>query len=473
MKIGNDILSESQWETLLDAIETGKVVPIIGAGLLELPASADGELPQPLEEAVARHLLITHRLAQQSAAPQLADVIARLNSSKAKNLDLQAELRLAYQTASKDLIAAPPIALREVAAISAFKMFVTLTPDAVVAAALSQQNRVLKEVIHDKRQATALASDLPSDWKFETSLETPLLYLFGKATDSRSEFAVHEEDRLEYTHDLITRQGNAPKRFLQELELSHLLVIGARMNDWLYRFFLRLNNGKRLNQQRECKEWLAENFDGLDDFHSFVGDFTCGSSIPILVKRPQIFVAQLALRWRKRHPDALKPYVPEPHQPRRPMFFISYSRSTDAMAAENMVRALADELDPNEVVSAVWFDRRELGTGDPFWQRIREAISNCAYFLPLISIGADARQEAAFREEWLTATERLKRMAETAVFVIPVVVDAEFASSKYTTLPQLWRDRSVDLGHAPGGVPNASLQARLRSHIRALRTAAL
>jgi len=57
---------------------------------------------------------------------------------------------------------------------------------------------------------------LPRDWKGRAG-EAYLLYLFGKAR-SAPMFAIHDEDVLEYTNNIITRGSQVPAGFLDELQ---------------------------------------------------------------------------------------------------------------------------------------------------------------------------------------------------------------------------------------------------------------
>jgi hypothetical protein len=51
-------------------------------------------------------------------------------------------------------------------------------------------------------------------------------------------FAIHDEDVLEYAHNLLSCGSNMPLSFLDELGQRNLLLIGCNFPDWLSRFFV-------------------------------------------------------------------------------------------------------------------------------------------------------------------------------------------------------------------------------------------
>ena len=71
----------------------------------------------------------------------------------------------------------------------------------------------------------------------------------------------------------------------------------------------------------------------------------------------------------------------------------------------------------------VWFDMDRLAAGDDYDRKIRKCVARCSFFVPVISATTERRVEGYFRREWACAVDRLRNMAEGAVFVIPVVID--------------------------------------------------
>ena len=118
--------------------------------------------------------------------------------------------------------------------------------------------------------------------------------------------------------------------------------------------------------------------------------------------------------------------------------FVSYAREDTASALR-----IAEALRSHGV--EVWFDQNELRGGDAWDQKIRQQISDCALFLPIISAHTQERSKGYFRLEWKLAVEQTHLMLEGVPFLAPVVVDdtsengaavpAEFMKVQWTRLP--------------------------------------
>ena len=118
--------------------------------------------------------------------------------------------------------------------------------------------------------------------------------------------------------------------------------------------------------------------------------------------------------------------------------FLSYARE-DAEAAARIAGALRG------FGIEVWFDQSELRGGDAWDAKIKKQIRECALFIALVSGHSQRREEGYFRREWLLAVERKRDMAESRVFILPVIVDAtkeadanvpeQFLKAHFTRLP--------------------------------------
>ena len=147
------------------------------------------------------------------------------------------------------------------------------------------------------------------------------------------------------------------------------------------------------------------------------------------------------------------------------MFFISYSRKTDLPRAESLYQAL---LGQGVTHGEVWFDRHSIEPGQDFQRRILDGIRSCRYFLPLLSRACNSRERAFVFTEWVEANKLLTSMNRD--FVFPVIVDADFEPERYTHKAALqWVDEHLDFAHAPEGVPDGRLQAKLKKLVRDAR----
>ena len=460
-------MKESAWNQLLALMARGDVVPVVGARLL---LDADGK--SSLQARVAERLLADNEIdIPAGGLPPFREVneAVALLKGVVDAQDLYFPIYDAMVALQKQGVQIPR-AMQQLAEISDFRLMITLTPDDLLARALKAAKRNVNEVVHSPKQPTDQGADLPTDWA-RPGGPVQLLYLFGKMAPGPL-YSIHDEDMLEYAHNVIAGGSHAPKAFLGALQDRSLLLIGCNFPDWLSRFMLRATRKGRLAVKEGRRGWLVEPLGREDPFIGFLGKYSPETSVLTDVD-PAQFVDELHRRWMAAHtpgPDAAADAGADAGaapMPESAMFFISYSRTTDLARAVGLFDALRGlGVTENEI----WFDRKDLDPGDNFKQRILDGIRSCRYFLPLVSRAATGREEAFVFEEWETATQRLKQINRR--FVVPLVVDAENRPETYhQTAVQNWIERSINFAHAPEGAPDEAALSFLTKLIREARGA--
>lgn len=460
-------MKDVDWDRLIRKMRAGLVVPVLGPQLL---VGADGR--ESLQRQVAERLLAMHDCevdpAELPPFRELDAAVSRLKLAGAQAEEIYSDVDAVIRELTEAGDAVIPAPLQQLAQITDFRLFVTLTPDGLLARCLRQRGAVVKEVVHSPKLPTSESCDLPADWADPRRAgEAHLLYLFGKTRPAQL-FAIHDEDVLEYAHNLISRGSHVPAGFLGELLDRNLLLIGCNFPDWLSRFFLRLTRKERLSQKGE-QEWVIEQGEPESSLTGFVRSHSRNTQM-LSELRPVEFVAELYRRWMADQDSRLtkgagKEVVAKGRVGPVPqaLFFISYSRGTDLPRAEAIREAL---LKLGLADGEVWFDRESLSVGDPFPERISDSIRGCRYFLPLLSIAADQRDEGFVFIEWREANERCRAMNRD--FIVPVIVDSDYEPARYTAAPvRAWR--SLDFGHAPEGVPDGRLLSKLKALVRDAR----
>jgi hypothetical protein len=451
-------MNEASWRRLIDKIRECNVVPIIGPRLL---VGADGRTS--LQAQIARRLLDSYG---KEVGPEPLEPFRELNQAVSRlkgtigSQDLYDSAHDAIRAVTTTSGFATPEPIRQLAQIADFRLLVTLTPDDLLARSLRQRCAV-NEIIHSPNLPTSEGKDLPGDWQARPG-EVHLLYLFGKAR-SAPMFAIHDEDILEYAHNVIAHGSHAPSAFLGELQQRNLLLIGCDFPDWLSRFFLRATNQKRLSENSK-RAWLIEPLQPGESLTCFLNSYSKDTEI-LSESSPVAFVAELHQRWMTDHgagqEDADHPAGES--VPRGTMFFISYSRQTDLPRAEALYQAL---LKQGVTESEVWFDRHTVEPGQVFGDRILDGVRKCRYFLPLLSLAANSREEAFVFREWKEAN--LREGGVNREFILPVIVDPEYEPDRYTARPaRAWE--GIDFGHAPEGMPDGRLEAKLKKLVRDAR----
>ena len=77
-----------------------------------------------------------------------------------------------------------------------------------------------------------------------------------------------------------------------------------------------------------------------------------------------------------------------------------------------------------------WFDMDRLEGGDDYDRKIQRNIARCSYFIPVVSATTQRRLEGYFRREWSYAIDRARNMADGALFILPVTIDATGAGER-------------------------------------------
>jgi hypothetical protein len=452
------------WDDLLEYIEERRVIPIVGAELLNVPDGAGGEIPL--------QRLLAQRLAERLRVPAddctgddaLHQVVCRYLQRGGRREEIYPRLR----NLLKELAPAVPEPLRQLARIRHFDLFVTTTFDSLLAQALDEERFGGAPKTTSFAYAPNRAADLPADAR---RANTPAVFhLLGRMSAS-PDYVITEEDTLEFFTAMQT-ESKRPNVLFDELKASHLLLIGNTFPDWLTRFFIRIAKSGRLSLQREELEIIADRrvrtepglvlF--LQNFSYRTQIFESGGAID--------FVRELSARYAERHPAPAAPghrdVIPvrgsvdagsgSAAEMKPGSVFLSYA-SQDA----EPVKKIRDALEAAGI--DVWFDQRRLEGGDDFDQQIKRNIRACSLFVPVISATTQSRHEGYFRLEWNLAVERAKLIAETVPFILPVALDS--VRENDALVPE--RFLQVQWTRLPGGTATPEFVERMVRLIRDFR----
>jgi hypothetical protein len=460
---------EDFWDDLLALVEDGRVIPVVGRELLTIQ---DDRGTVPLYRAVAERLLAKYQ--RSDAAPpqsvvlrdghELHDAVSALVADGKRVKDLYRPINDILQNLLANQVEPAP-ALKELAAIRHFDLFVTTTPDDLLARAIDTVRfggaAQTDEIAYAPALPTSRRRDIP---ELRSSNYAAVFYMFGKR-DASPLYTIHDEDALEFAYTLqYTHQnGVPPVRMFDEVRSRHLLLIGCNFADWLGRFFLRLSNEKRLSSDdRQKSEFLVDratpdNKDLTVFLQRFSRDSRC---YPMGAAE---FVSELHRRWVARNPPSTPGREPPDLLVRTSSsvnggIFISYA-SQDIAAAKTVFAEL------REYADVVWLDKSALKPGDDWNQQIKSAVRQCEIFLPLISATTERRTEGYFRLEWHEAAERTKKM-QGRKFIFPIVIDADFSgdTGTYRLVPDAFTPWHYT--HGPGGQLPRELRDEIEQHLR-------
>ena len=448
-------LDDDAWDDLLSFIEERQVIPIIGPELLQV--ATDGG-PRPLYEWAAEKLAVRLNV-DSSELPEhytLNDVVCLFLAARGRREEAYVRLR----SILKDAPFEPPAALRKLASIRDFDLFVTTTFDPLLENAINLERFGGAASTEVLSYAPNRVVDLPAE---RDRLSRPVVYhLFGKLSASPT-YVISDEDILEYLCAL-QNESLVPERLFHELERSHLLVIGSAFTNWLARLFLRMAKRRRLSDPREVGEILADDSTVQDErLVSFLQQVSVRTRVYSGAER---FVDELYERWQKRNgghaaaasaaatPSPVRFLPPAREMPERAVF-ISYARE-DLPAVQQIKAGL------EAAGITTWFDVDRLEVGDDYDRKIQRNINRCSYFIPVISATTEGRLEGYFRREWSYALDRSRNMAEGALFILPVVLDGTVPVQAH--VPE--RFKALHFTQLPGGRVTPEFAQRLAECLR-------
>jgi hypothetical protein len=441
-------LDDDAWDDLLNFIEERRVIPIIGPELLKVETETG---PRLLYDWIAERLagklgVDTNELPQPYT---LNDVVCWFLSSRGRREEAYTRLR----SILRDANFAPPLALRQLAQISDFDLYVTTTFDPLLEQAINNERFQGAQSVEVIAYAPNRVADLATE---RDRFQRPVVYhLLGRVSASPT-YVISDEDTLEFICALQS-EHLTPEKLFHELEHNHLLFIGSSFTNWLARLFLRMAKRRRLSDPRDVGEVLADNHSGSDG--RLMGFLQQVSVRTRIYSGAEKFVDELHRRWTTRRgsgevvplgavPQRVLP--PEREMPDNAVF-ISYAR--DDLAAVQRLRAGLDAAGVK-----TWFDMERLEGGDDYDRKIQKNIARCAYFVPIVSATTQRRLEGYFRREWSYAIDRTRNMADEAVFILPVCVDDTEGAS--ASVPDKFK--SVHFTRLPGGEVSPEFARRLQ-----------
>ena len=416
--------------------------------------------------------LIGQRLAERCGlAPPAADALWPLDAVvrayvAARGRDQQERL---YRIVHELLLALRPqpgAALRTLARITDLQLFISTTFDNLLAQAIDEERfggqSVTRTSAFSPHQSTAAqqrAAQAPG-------AEPVVFKLFGEAS-SVPQYALHDEDLLEWLHALLSQQAQLPDWVAAALHGQPLLLLGCRLPDWSGRFLLRMATAQRLSAGGKQFFVVGSALSQDPALLAFVRSCCGPTRLQAVQADPTAFVTELHRRWALRQPavgagtPAVLPAAAASPPPGS--IFISYVRE-DAAAAAQLAQSLRD------VGGDVWLDQRRLQPGDEWEAEILSGIRRgVRLFVPLISRQTEAREGGYVFKEWDEAVERARSMPPNRRFIVPVVIDDVYDGNpaRFRQVPE--RFMQTHFGWAPRGLPDAALLTALRDELRAMR----
>ena len=451
--------NEDFWEDLLSHIRQRILVPVVGPdlGIVDV---GNGE--QTFSSLIGQRLAQRYDLNVAPGVTTMGEAVAAFLHERGQD-----ELERLYRVIDDMIVQLDPEpgdALRDLAAIEDLRLFVSTTPDRLLARAVNDirfhGQAATRELSFSPNQSTSQQS---RNAQPAAPNDTVVLNLFGQAA-STPQYAIHDEDRLEWLHALVSDTASLPDWLDYQLKHQPMLFIGCEIPDWLGRFFVRMSSNTRLSLER-IQFFFAGCLSSQEpSLSNFFETYCRKTTVQHLEIEPTEFVSELRARWQEQTPARPRPdpFTSSPSVPDAPTIFISYIRE-DIDAARRLSDAICG------LGGDVWLDERRIAPGDE-WEpevltRIRRSVR---LFVPVISSNTERAEEGYVFREWAEAVNR-SRSIPSRRFIVPVVIDDDYDgdTSRYRQIePDFER---FQFGRAPAGNPDTDLLAMLTAEIRAMR----
>ena len=456
---GIDSVQPLDWDDLLGHIRQQVLVPVVGPDVTVVNV---GDTEQTFTSLIGQRLAERYHLTLPPGMTTMDEAVAAFLRERGHD-----EVDRVYRVIN-DIIEdypAPGDALRDLAAITDLRLFVSETPDRLLAQAVN-------EVRFQGRPATRELSFFPNQSISEqlrnaqpaARTETVVLNLFGQAA-STAQYAIHEEDRLEWLQALLSDTASLPDWLAYPLKHYPMLFIGCEISEWLGPLLLpMLVSDTRRSIERKQFFFVGSSTSDEPSLASFLATNRRKPLVQRLDMDPSAFVAELRARWEEQSEARPRAAVDttSPSAPDAPTIFISYVRE-DVDAARRLCDAIST------LGGDVWLDERRLSPGDAWEDEILTHIRRTIkLFVSVISANTERAEEGAFFREWTEAVDRSRSILGHR-FIVPVIVDEDYEGdpSRYRQIPDEFG--RFQFGRAPGGEPDAELLAVLIDEIRAMR----
>lgn len=448
------------WADLVDAVQYEEYVPIVGRGM-----SVVDDAGTTFESLLVKELAGELSMQSETLPRTLNELaIGYVGQSEPQRWETRKNRlpKIIGNVLGRLDVATPP-ALLDLARISKFDVFVTTTQDTLLEQAIEEVRGVQCLTLCNSL-GTAI-EDLP-----EQRGNQPCVYhLFGafpRASGEIRDYAITEEDMLEYLHN-FTREPK-PNLLIDYLNDKEPMFLGCRLSDGVIRMLFRTLSKTRLFPERSFK--FIEKRSTQDPELLL---FLSGLSAEYHYTDPCAFVSELSRRWVDEYgetetvseeqpdaPTAAPAAAPAPAgapdggpSDNRYSVFVSYRRA-DMEAVRTFVEAL------QSVGLSVWWDQDDIASGD--WKhKIKQGIRTCPLFLPMLSRNAQAGESTAMGE-WNRALERLENVSRDVPYIIPILLDDIEEYAEHIP-PEFWDQNYYK---APGGRADPDTLEKIKQAFR-------
>ena len=388
-------------------------------------------MPAPSAGAAALHEVVCHykRLGHAPAnlLPDLCEILGQLNPQ-------------------------PSVALRHLAEIRGFRLFVSTTPDRLLDEAINAVRFRGRNIVTSLEYSLNLAEDLPQtdeELKSLGNLSPPVVFHpFGKLSVTPNSFVLTEEDLLEFFYNFQKAEQRLPK-LLAALRNRQLLFPRRHMVGLVYSASSSVMCAA--TDSRKRIRWTTSSVIASRPRRSSSAFFgilrtrrDCPRATPLRSSRRYANGGWNAIRLAGPSQSRFR---------RRPV----HARSSSVMRAKTKRRSSSSGPGLRKRVWKSGSISKQLTIGADWQQKITENLRNCVFFLPVISRNTEvAVSDRFFREEWTQAAERARRSDDSFEFILPIKLD----DGPHQKVPRKFDEKNWT--HLPGGKVTQEFIAQIK-----------
>lgn len=427
-----NLSQEEIWERIVEFVESGEVIPVLGPGIITFGQGKDETLLYPwlLGELAKEFQLPT-------TPPSLHSLVCALGGTRC-----EMKVRMAIKRHLRPLREMEPSPLmKAIASLPNCRTFFTLGCDLLFENALAFCHPSGVKIRPQVWNAFKDKGDLPK----HTGSAPVLGYLFGNSDSTNDgSYNLWDADALEFAFSLQQMRDDSKTypHLVDVFSEKHLLFLGANMSDWALRFLLRILRNEKLSKSTQQELFLTERDDGRgDDPIAFFA--ALNSKIHFQHDDPLSFARRLCKEVQMRNPAPVSPppsvAISQSHDLGKNAAFISYDHR-DAEAASRIAEAL------REAGCRVWIDQSRLKGGFHVNDQIDRALSpaNCKLFISVISTHTVSKVSGYVHTERISAVKASKFFGGRPYYV-PVIVSEGISDTPENEPYYFWNPLS-DLG---------------------------
>lgn len=419
LDLGSD---KDRWVQLLDEIDEGNVIPVIGPDLLVNPKIVKVSEKEGRKENLHQQLVsyIAAQTNVQSNPRTFSQLVYDENYKRIVRDDRKI-YNLIYQVLSninqiKEIDSKPSQLLMDLLGTKKFPFVITTSFTPIVENAMKEiWGKV--NVLNFNNDPQGSSVENHGDIKSPNDMKQPTVYyMFGKFCNNSkdSRFVVTDSDMMKFCSSWIKGEG-VPKNLTESMKKKYLLILGNNYSDWLFRFVWY---GLR-STTSEMKSDVVVNESAEDSFKQFL-------------ERLETFFQEDPAEVIRRIKEDMETRAITNNQYTSydTDVFIPYSRS-DTVIAENLRDTLIGK------GLKVWYDNNSIKKAADWEDSIENGIKTTRLFVPVLS--KNVEQESIipheYRTEWNIASTLSSKMGGRT-FIVPFVENGFDFYNPLTKLPK-------------------------------------